>query len=350
MGSGADMGRWYPEPSGQCTAAGLARHDGAILVIRPSSLGDVVHALALVSDVHRHRPTLAIDWVAEEAFVPLVKLEPRIRRVFPLALRRWRHHLQRRVTWTEMSAFRTAIAGERYTAVLDLQEQLKGALVARLAVGPRHGPVWSSIKEPLATLLHDVHHRIAPGQHLIARCRALAAAALGYPLEGPPQFGLQAPVTSPLDLAGPYVVCVHATSRTSKLWPESDWRRLIANFGEAGYRIVLPWGAEAERERSARLAAAHGATLVPSGLSLPEVAAVLGRADLVVGVDTGLVHLAAALGRPTLALFTSTDPRGAGVGTASATGRDLGGNGQVPSLDDVRAAAFALLGGEPVKI
>ena len=317
----------------------------AVLVVRPSSLGDIVHALALVADIRRHRPELAIDWVAEEALAPLVALDPAVRRVIPVALRRWRHHLFHRETRTEAAAFRRALRQEKYEAILDLQEQVKGALIARLARGPRHGPDRASIREPVATLLHDAHHAIDPNQHLIDRCRQLAAAALGYRVSGPPRFGIAAPPPAAADCApaGPYAVFIHATSRADKLWPEADWRALIAGFGAAGYTVLLPWGSDDERARSERLAQGEGAARVPPRLSLPVLAGLLARAELVIGVDTGLVHLAAAVGAPTLALFTTTDPALAGVAPASARDRDLGGNGTVPTVDAVRAAAGALL-------
>ena len=316
----------------------------AVLVIRPSSLGDIVHALALVADVGRHRPELAVDWVAEEPFVPLVALHPGVRRVIPVALRRWRHQLLAAATWREAAAFRRALRGERYAAILDLQEQVKGAALARLARGVRHGPDRASIREPIATLLHDVHHPIDRAQHLVDRCRQLAAAALGYAVDGPPRFGLVPPPAPRVAvIGGAYVVVVHATSRADKLWPEADWRGLIAGFGDAGYAVLLPWGDAGERARSERLAAAAPAAVVPQHQGLPAMAGLLARAELVVGVDTGLVHLAAALGTPTLALFTVTDPAGAGVERAGSNARDLGGRGRVPTLAEVRTAAGALL-------
>jgi heptosyltransferase-1 len=316
----------------------------AVLVVRPSSLGDIVHALSLVADIRRHRPELAIDWVAEEPFVPLIALDPGVRRVIPIAFRRWRHHLLAAATWREVAAVRRAVRMTRYAVVLDLQEQVKGALIARMARGVRHGPDRASIREPVAALLHDAHHRIDPAQHLIDRCRQLAAAALGYAVDGPPRFGIVPPPPRG-DVAGgrPYVVFVHATSRADKLWPEANWRDLIASFGEAGYAVLLPWGGADERTRSERLAAFAPAAIVPPHHPLPAMAGLLARAELVVGVDTGLVHLAAALGTPTLAIFTATDPALAGVARASTAACDLGGEGRVPTLADVRAAAGALI-------
>ena len=317
----------------------------AVLAIRPSSLGDIVHALAIVADIRTHHPGLAIDWVAEEGFVPLVALDPGVRRVIPIAFRRWRHHLLAPATWRQWVAFRRDLRQERYAAVLDLQEQVKGALIASMAIGVTHGPDRASIREPIATLAHDAHHAIDPRQHLIDRCRQLAAAALGHRVEGPPRYGLVPPTPPALPVAGgrPYVVCVHATSRADKLWPDAHWRALIPSFGRAGYAVLLPWGTADERARSAALAQDEPAASVLPQQSLPALAGLLARAELVVGVDTGLVHLAAALGAPTIALFTATDPALAGVERAGANGRDLGQAGRTPGVADVQAAAGALL-------
>jgi heptosyltransferase-1 len=318
----------------------------AILVVRPSSLGDIVHALTLVADVRAHRPDLAIDWVAETGFVPLVGLHPGIRRIVPVALRQWRHHLFAASTWRAFAAFRDALRREQYAAVLDLQEQIKGALIARMARGTRHGPDRASIREPFASFAHDVHHAIDPRQHFIARCRQLAAAALGYRAEGPPRFGLVAP----LPAAGtaperPFVVVVHGTSRADKRWPDAHWRRLIDALAASGLAVVLPWGTDAERSRSERYAAGIADAHVPPPprLALPVLAGLLSRAELAVGVDTGLVHLAAALGTPTVSLFVATDPMRCGVGPAGAHARDLGGVGSVPTPDAVERAAGELM-------
>jgi heptosyltransferase-1 len=152
----------------------------AILVVRPSSLGDIVHALTIVADVREHRPELAIDWVAETGFVPLLELHSGLRRIVPVALRRWWHRPFAASSWRELASFRHALRREEYSAVLDLQEQVKGALIARMARGVRHGPDRVSIREPVASFLHDRHHAIDPAHHFIVRCRELAGAALGY--------------------------------------------------------------------------------------------------------------------------------------------------------------------------
>jgi len=317
----------------------------AVLVVRPSSLGDIVHALSLVADVQTHRPGMGVDWVAEEMFAPLIRLHPGVRRVIPVALRRWRGTLVARATWIEIAAFRTDLRRETYDAVLDLQEQVKGAVIARVARGPRHGPDRASIRERVATLAHTAHHAIDPDQHLIDRCRQLAAAALGYRVEGPPRFGLVPPPPPVLNAMpdAPYVVFLHATSRDDKLWPDARWSALIAHFARNGFAVVLPWGSEAELARSERLAEGEAAARVLPPQSLPALAGLLARAELVAGVDTGLVHLAAALGTPTVSLFVATDPRLAGVERASPVARDLGGIGRMPAVADVIDAAGGLM-------
>jgi heptosyltransferase-1 len=313
-----------------------------VLVVRPSSLGDIVHALPIVHDVRARHPGVAIDWVAEESFVDLVRLNRGVRRVIPIALRRWRHEPFARSTWREFAVFRREIASVRYDAVLDLQEQVKGALMAALARGPVHGPDRRSVREPIVTVLYRHRHRVNPDQHLIDRCRRLAGAAFGYEPEGAPHFDLAPPLDGdPPD--APYAVFVHATSRRDKLWPEAHWQALAEHVSNAGFAVVLPWGSPEEKLRSERIARGGAAGVVPARQSLPELASLLSRAVWVVGVDTGLTHLAAALGTPTVAVFTATDPKLAGVARASAVARDLGGLGIVSRPDEVIAALAPLL-------
>ena len=314
----------------------------SVLIVRPSSLGDIVHALPVVHDIMQHRAGMSVDWVAEEMFVELVALNHEVRAVIPVSLRRWRHALLARATWREVAAFRSALRAQRYDVVLDLQEQVKGALIAWLARGAVHGPDRASIREPAATLAYRRTHRIAPHQHLIDRCRELAGKAFGYKPVGPPRFGLSvAPSDAQSDKLppAPFAVFVHSTSRDDKLWPEAHWRSLIAHFAKGGLVVLLPSGNAAEAARSERLAHGIVGARAAARQTLSETASLLARADLVCGVDTGLVHLAAALGVPTIALFVATDPELAGVARAGGHARDIGGTGSVPSPEQVIAAA-----------
>ena len=312
-----------------------------VLVVRPSSLGDIVYALAVATDIRRARPDVAIDWVSEPGFAPLIALCPDVRDVIGFGLRRWRRAPLAPRTWGDMRTFATHLRRARYAVILDLQEQVKGALVARLARGTRHGFDRASIREPLATLFDDVHHRVPRDLHFLARCRLLAAAALGYAAEDAPQWNLRPPQSSAATPDRPYVVALHATSRADKLWPEAHWRRVLAACASAGLAIVLPWGDAHEEARSRRLADGMPAAIVPDWLALPDVAALLSKATLAIGVDTGFTHLAAALGTPTIAIFTATDPARHGVACTGAHGVDLGSAGSIPSADDVLEAAGA---------
>ncbi len=320
------------------------------LIVRPSSLGDIVHAMPVVHDIGQHRPGIGIDWVAEEMFVELVAMNRDVRTVIPVSLRRWRHVPMARATWREVAAFRRALKEQRYDVVVDLQEQVKGALIAWLARGAVHGPDRASIREPAATLAYRRTHRIDKRQHLIDRCRELAGKAFGYAPVGPPRFGLTVPhiVGSlpglPVEWASvAFAVFVHATSRDDKLWPEAFWRSVITHFTRAGMKVLLPSGDESEAARGARLAQGIASARVAPRRSLSETASLLARADLVCGVDTGLVHLAAALGTPTVAVFVATDPELAGVARTGGHARDVGGVGVVPSPDEVIGAASAIV-------
>ena len=317
-----------------------------VLIIRPSSLGDIVHSLPIVHDMHSHCPNLVVDWVAEEPFLALVRLSRGVRHVIPVALRRWRHRVLSRSTWREMKAFRSELVHDRYDAIIDLQEQVKGALIAWLARGPVHGPARASMREPVAALLYRHNYPISARQHLIDRCRLLAGKALGYKPEGRPRFDLSPPRID-IGPALPFVVCLHSASRDEKLWPEAHWKALLEFITQAGLVAVLPWGNSVERSRSQRLAETAPGITVPPWHTLPELSALLTRAKLVVGVDTGLTHLAAALGAPTVALFTVTDPLLNGTERMSALARDVGGNGVTPEPSTVIAAAGSILRGLP---
>ncbi len=227
-----------------------------------------------------------------------------------------------------MAEFRRALRLERYDVILNLQEQVKGAVVSWFARGTRHGLDRANIREPIATIVDDVHHAVSRDLHIVDRCRGIAAAALGYSADGPPRWNFAPPSAASAMPAGPYAVAFHATSRADKAWPEDRWRALVTHFARAGFATLLPWGDERERARSESIAGGSEGAVVPPRQTLPELATLSRHAEIVVGVDTGLTHLAAALGTSTVAIFTATDPRLAGVACTGAHARDAGGNGQ----------------------
>ena len=317
-----------------------------VLLIKTSSLGDVVHNLPVVADIHANAPDARIEWVVEEGFADIPRLHPGVSRVIPVALRRWRRRLWSPAAWREMRALRQTLGREHYDLIIDTQGLIKSALLARLAQGTRCGQDAASAREPLCARFYDRTYPVARGQHAVARNRELVAHAIGYaPPTAAPDYGIDAPreYTVP-DLTGSFVVCLHATSRTSKLWPESHWIRLGAALRAAGLAMVLPWGNVVERTRAQAIASrVEGARVLPR-LAIRDLAAVMGHARAAVGVDTGLVHLAVALGLPTVAIYTDTSPLLTGVYPGnSARAVNLGNAGQVPAVEQVWTALDGMI-------
>jgi heptosyltransferase-1 len=323
-----------------------------ILLVKTSSLGDVIHNLPVASDIRRVFPQAEIDWVVEEGFAELPRLHPAVRRVLPVAVRRWRKALLAPATWREIGNYRRSVrhpaSADFYAAVIDTQGLLKSALIAAQARGKRFGFSAAVAREPLAARFYDQCFAIPRNLHAVVRNRQLAAAALGYALDDLPlDYGIAAP---PLQAdwlrskvnEGDYAVLLTATSRADKEWPEDDWLALGKALNDAGLACVLPGGSASERSRASRLAASLGQAVAAPALNLTDLAGLLAGARVVIGVDTGLVHLAAALGRPTLALYSASDPALTGV-LANTPHVNLGGSGAPPSAAIVVAAALALL-------
>jgi len=305
-----------------------------ILFVKTSSLGDVVHNCPAVSDVARSVPGARIDWVVEEAFAEVVALHRSVERVIPLAIRRWRAAPLSGATWSEAAAFRRKLREVRYDAVVDTQGLLKSALAACCALGPRHGPDRASAREPLAARFYQHRHPVAPERHAVERNRQLAAAALGYAAGGPCDYGLAAAGAPPLEPRSPFALLLTMSSRAGKLWPEEHWRALGARLASCGVQCVLPWGDEEEQRRCRRIAAEIEGSLVPRHMGLAELARLMARARCAAGVDTGLAHLAAALGVPVVGIYTGSDPMLTGIYGAPRS-RNLGAPGAPPAPEAV---------------
>lgn len=314
-----------------------------ILLIKTSSLGDVVHNLPVVSDIRACVPRAEIDWVVEEAFRDIPRLHPGVREVIPVALRRWRRKPLQEDTRGELADFRARLRGRQYDYVVDTQGLVKSASLAVLAQGLRCGYAWDSAREPVAALLYQRRVKVEKGLHAVERNRLLAAGALGYRATGAADFGIRA-VRADFDwLPGRrYAVLVHVSSRESKLWPEARWVALGRRLAGEGLAAVLPWGSPAERERALRLAAALPAATAAPRLALADLAALLAGAVCVVGVDTGLAHLAAALGVPTVGIYRATEPGLTGLYPAPNTA-NVGGADHDPQPEAVLAALEGLI-------
>lgn len=309
-----------------------------IMFIKTSSLGDVVHHMPAVTDARRRWPDARMTWVVEEAFAPLARLHPAVNEVIPVSTRRWRSQLLRPETWTEVSAFKARLRSIKAEKVIDTQGLIRSALIARTATGERHGYNASSIREPMASWFYDVKHAVARDQHAVTRNRLLTGLSLGYSPDATIDYGLVKP---PKDASAPYAVLLHGTSRAAKEWREVDWIGTGKWLRGQGLDVVLPWGNARERLRCERLAAAIPGSRILDRQPLDATAKVIASAALVVGVDTGLLHLAAAYGVPLIAVFLATDPGLTGpVGNGSIT--VVGGKDVYPSFERAIEAAQKL--------
>jgi heptosyltransferase-1 len=276
-----------------------------ILFVKTSSLGDVIHHMPALTEARLRLPNARYTWVVEQQFAPLVRLHPAVDEVIPVGSRQWRRAPLARATWREIAVFSRVLRARRYDEIVDTQGLLRSALIARHARGRRHGYDRRSIRESPAAALYDVRHAVAREPHAIDRNRMLTALSLGYLPDDHIDFGL---VRATLARPGDYGVLFHATARREKEWPVELWIALARELGARGVPLVVPWGTPAEKRRSEAIAAAVPGVRVPDRVPLDVMARLVAGAAFVVGVDTGLMHLAAALGVPLVAIFLNSKP------------------------------------------
>jgi heptosyltransferase I len=279
-----------------------------LLIVKTSSMGDVIHALPLAADIARALPQATIDWLVEESFAAIPAMSRHVSAVHRVALRRWRHAPLASAHRGEIARLKHALRAARYDLVLDAQGLLKSAWVARWANAPVAGFSSASARERLASRFYRTRFDIPRTLHAVDRCRALGAQALGYAAEGPPRFDLHGSALPAVTVPEPYAVLLTNASRATKLWPADRWIEVERALSARGVRSVLFWGSEEEGGRARALAGQMQRALVAPRSSLDSIAATLGGARVVVGLDTGLSHLAAALGRPTVAIYCDYDP------------------------------------------
>lgn len=284
-----------------------------ILIVKTSSLGDVIHMLPAVTDAMQALPQLRIDWLVEASFGAIPAWHPAVDRVIPIAMRRWKKQWTACSTWQEIGVARAALRQQTYDLVIDSQGLVKSALWSRMASGAKVGYDSGSAREPLASWFYSRKFTVARQQHAIDRNRQLMAQALGYALHDPsPDYGLQGLTTRlpPVGITLPprSVIGLHGTSRADKLWPTEGWKALAQALAQTQRKLVLPWGNDDERLRAEEIASSASNVTVLPRLGLDALAVLIDQSQAVVGVDTGLLHLAAALGKPGLALYTATPP------------------------------------------
>jgi heptosyltransferase-1 len=353
----------YQTPASEVVQTTQTDQSPKILLVKLSSLGDVLHNLPIVWDLRKRLPQAQIDWIVEEAYVHL--LEPLktseifngIDRVIPVAFRRWRKNLFSLRTWREFFAMRKALQATTYDVVLETQGLLKSALVCALAkksdstiVAGLGNATEHSGYEPMARMFYTESVHVPLKCHAIDRSRSVMCSAFDWPLLNrneepplfyPPEFARQLP---PLLFEGlkknqegspvPYVVCFHSTARAAKRWPNDHWVALGKILGSQGYQVILPWGSESEMKVSARIASQIPGAIVPRAFSIEEAYSLVAHAALTIGVDTGLTHLSAVLGKSTVEIYCAS-PRWKTEGYWSRAIANVGDMKKIPPVDEI---------------
>ena len=288
-----------------------------ILIVKTSSMGDVIHTFPAITDLLNHKKDIQIDWAVESAFAEIPRWHSGISEVIPIHLRKFFKHPFQSLMQKDLKNFYHHLRQKKYDMILDAQGLLKSAFVSSLAHGKRFGLDYASVREPLASFAYHQKIHVPKGQHAISRLRQLFAQTFDYTLPSTPiDYGLNKSEFAPplhLNLSKKYIVFLHATTWDSKQWPNVYWQELLQKATQEGYRVLLPWGSDEEYLRAYDIAQNNSQASVLPKLNLSEIAAVLAHADGIVSVDSGLGHLACALHVPVVGIYGSTNPNLTGM-------------------------------------
>ena len=280
-----------------------------VLIVKTSSLGDIIHTLPALTDACKYIPNISFDWVVEESFQDLPRLHPAVKNIIPFAFRRIRKNFFKPENRKALAKFFTQLRAEKYDLIIDAQGLMKSAWIGAIARGPVYGLDWKSAREPLASVFYGHHLQVNFHQHAIVRMRAIFAKALGYSLPTDTPVALDSKnFANALDKNHPYFVCLHGTSWENKRWPLTYWQALIRELHAKNYAVLIPWGNEEEHEQAILMQQSLPNVRVLPKQTIPELVTVLTHAKGVIAVDTGLGHLAAALGIPCVSLYGPTNP------------------------------------------
>jgi len=285
-----------------------------ILLVKTSSLGDIIHTLPALTDAQHHYPDLQCDWVVEEAFAEIPAWHPAVNRVIPVALRRWRKKWWKMLFHHEWRQFKQELTQDSYDYVIDAQGLLKSAWLTSQARGLRCGFDSNSARESIASFFYHKYFFVSNQQHAVERLRKLFAQILNYDLpQSPVDYGITGHFSNQTTAKQKIIILLHSTTWHTKHWIEPYWTQLAQRIITKGYAIRLPWGNERERLRAEKIAAIHPQIGVIPKSDLSHLAIELMQAHAVVGIDTGLSHLATALNIPTITLYSVTHPAKTGT-------------------------------------
>lgn len=327
------------------------RHNPAvrILIVKTSSMGDVVHALPLAADIAHARRDTTVDWLVEEAIAAIPAMSRYVANVHRVALRRWRRRPFDPAVWHEVRVAKQTLREARYDLVLDAQGLAKSAWLARWTGAPVAGFDSNAVRERIAAHFYQRTFDVPRQLHAAERCRRLGALALDYAVTGAPRFGLEPPLPQAAAPGERVAVLLVNASRATKLWDDERWLAVERWLAEQGIASVLFWGSAEEGRRTEALASRMQRARVGPPSTLQTIAAALAAAPIVIGLDTGLTHLAAALGRPTVGIYCDYDPALVGLIGDASVGNAVASAGSAtnaPSATEVIRAAERVMGAD----
>ena len=310
-----------------------------ILIIKTSSLGDIIHCLPVVNDIKFFVPDSSIDWLVEDSFADVLKLHPDINSVITISLRSWKKNLRKKETWIRLYKAIKAIRQNYYDIIIDFQGLLKSAFFTLFTRGDVHGFDKASIRESAASYFYRFTHTVSKNIHAVVRNRELASKCFEYELsDQPAHFGLEIYNISNFNLSERYVVLIHGSSKKSKQWPIESWFKIIQFFNRQDLRVLLPWGNLEEYKICKILRKDSNNCLVLPKLNINNLANIIAGAKCAIGVDSGLTHLANAEGIPTIGLYMDSNPYLNGVyPNVRIPSVNIGEIGELPTVESVIA-------------
>ena len=327
------------------------------LIVKTSSLGDIVHMLPAISDAKRQIPDVSFDWVAESGFIEIPAWHSDVDQVIEIGLRKWRKQLFSKSTRMAYKAFKTQLKATNYEKAIDSQGLIKSALVARMSQGETWGYDKHSIRDPYASYLYANKVSVSYQKHAVTRNRLILAQSLGYSIDdleldygiaGNPVFDqacdelAKHEVFEGNGIPEKSIIALHGTSRINKEWPIQHWNGFIEEMGGVGYSVLFPWGNDEELARAQAFADNHSKAIALPRSSLTTLAGLIQNASAVIGMDTGLLHVAAAFDQKGVALYPATEPKKSGAMSPSGLIESIGGEASLDAAV-INAKVRALL-------
>ena len=305
------------------------------LIVKTSSLGDIVHMLPALTDAASKVPDASFDWVTESGFSEIPAWHSNVDKVIQNSLRRWRKQLFKQSTWSEFGAFKRELKQTPYVKAIDSQGLIKSAIIARISQGETWGYDKHSIRDPYASRLYQRTVSVPYKEHAVTRNRLMLASSLGYSIDDLPlDYGIAGnngfkealkKLSEEMEIPSKFIMALHGTSRKAKEWPVENWEKYIQEVGTLGYFVLFPWGNDEELARANYLSEKYENAITLPKSSLTTLSGLIEKSSAVIGMDTGLMHIAAALDKKGIGIYPVTEPKLSGALAPSDGIENIGG-------------------------